>query len=68
MQGDSVMNHKDFLRIADTISVLRQEHGNDNEILNELVEVLTDTFKHNYSSFDYVQFLNDCEYAESVGA
>jgi hypothetical protein len=68
MRGDSVMNHKDFLRIADTISVLRQEHGNDNEILNELVEVLTDTFKHNYSGFDYVQFLNDCEYAESVGA
>ena len=61
------MNHKDFLRIADTISVLRQEHGNDNEILNELVEVLTDTFKHNYSSFDYVQFFNDCEYATAEG-
>jgi hypothetical protein len=62
------MNHKDFLKIADVISVLKREHGNDNEILNELVEVLTDTFKHNYSSFDYVQFLNDCEYTESVDA
>lgn len=62
------MNHKDFLKIADVISVLKREHGNDNEILNELVEVLTDTFKHNYSSFDYVQFLNDCEYLESVDA
>ena len=62
------MNHKDFLKIADVISVLKREHGNDNEILNELVEVLTDTFKHNYSSFDYVQFLNYFEYNESVYA
>ncbi len=62
------MNHKDFLRIADIISGFRAEYGNDNKILEELVDVLIDTFKHNYSSFDYVQFFNDCEYATAKEA
>ena len=62
------MNHKDFLKIADIVSNLRKDYGSDNEILNELTSDLAVTFKYNYSGFDYVQFLNDCEYAESVGA
>jgi hypothetical protein len=60
------MNHKDFLRIADIVSCLKKDYGSDNEILNELTTDLAVSFKLNYSSFDYVQFLNDCEYLEAM--
>lgn len=54
-----------YLLIADTFTALQNDAEGKEATLSSVIEALAEAFNDYDKEFDKVQFLNDCELAES---